>query len=133
VPAATRTPRRSRARRSLGGFALLGALVLVLAGCGNPGDVNDYNDQTQSNFVDACKAANGEDGLDSDELDRLCGCWYDAVVEQVDFDQFEQDDENLREAVDNNELNNDADFQRLAPTLYRVITEECVEVGPSAG
>jgi hypothetical protein len=126
-------PRASLRRRGPLLVGLLG-LVLVLAGCSQPGATKDFNDQTQQNFDNACKAAN--DANPSDErVDELCGCWYDEIVGEdgISFDQFKAEDENIREAIDAGRFNNDGDFQREAPGIYRIVTETCLEeTGPQA-
>jgi hypothetical protein len=115
--------------------AAIVALVLVLAGCSAPGQTKDYNEQTQSNFVDACRTANEQKKLTDEQAQTTCDCWYDAVSgdEGLSFDRFKQDDEAIREAIDKGEFNNDADFQRVAPSLYTIVTEQCqTPAGPQA-
>jgi hypothetical protein len=112
------------------------ALALLLAGCSHPGQVKNFNDQTQSNFNEACKAAN-DNSMSEEDVADLCRCWYDAVVNEdtgMSFDRFKEEDENIREAIDAGRFNNDADFDREAPTLKRIVDENCQpETGPQAG
>jgi hypothetical protein len=112
--------------------------AVLLAGCSTPGQVKDFNEDTQSNFIDACKIANDQ-GLNEADVTELCGCWYDAVTTDdggMSFEQFKREDENIREAIDAGRFNNEGDFQREAPTLYAIVTnnENCaLASGPTAG
>jgi hypothetical protein len=107
-------------------------LALLLVGCSAPGKVDDFNEDTQANFEQACREAN-DGNLSAEETDRLCTCWYDAISNGgMSFDTFEREDENIREAIDAGRFNNDADFEREAPTLHSVVKENCQEQGPQA-
>jgi hypothetical protein len=132
VPAASdRHPSTRRVRRGTA-LASLGLLAMLLVGCSAPGKVDDFNEDTQANFEQACKEAN-DDNLSAEEAERLCTCWYDAIVNGgMSFDAFEREDENIREAIDAGRFNNDDDFEREAPTLHKVVTENCQEQGPRA-
>ena len=128
--AANRSRRRSRA-------ALAGSLVglaLLLVGCSNPGEVDDYNADTEENFLLACSQANTE--WDDDRKAEVCGCWYNALSgdEGLSFDTFEQVEADIRTALDANQLNSDDDLVRIAPDFVRVLEESgCLTAGPQAG
>jgi hypothetical protein len=131
LAASDRRPSSPRRLRRTSALASLGLLALLLVGCSAPGKVDDFNEDTQANFEQACREAN--DNLSDTEADRLCTCWYDAIVNGgMSFDAFKNEDENIREAIDAGQFNNDDDFQREAPTLYTVVTENCQEQGPQA-
>jgi hypothetical protein len=135
VPAASPDARRSSLRRRLGLLAPLVALGLVVTGCSTPGQPKDFNADVKDGFMAACEAANEDEGSVAEVADA-CGCWFDALSgdDGISFDQFKQDDENIRDAIDKGEFNDEADFQRVAPSTYRVIKDNCQEaVGPTAG
>jgi hypothetical protein len=127
VLAATRSRRRSRATVA----ASLAGLALLLVGCSNPGDVNDYNADTRDNFVLACEEANT--GLDADERAEVCGCWYEAVEQNMSFEDFEQVEDDIRTALDENQLNNDDDLNRIAGNFVAILDDSgCLTAGPQA-
>jgi hypothetical protein len=129
VLAATRS-RRRRSRATVA--ASLTGLALLLVGCSNPGDVNDYNADTRDNFVLACEEANT--GLDEAERAEVCGCWYDAVAENMSFEDFEQVEDDIRTALDENQLNNDDDLNRIAGNFVAILDDSgCLTAGPQAG
>jgi hypothetical protein len=135
VPAASPAPRRRSTRRRVALAASVLAL-LVVAGCSTPGQVDEYSDadfQVRDNFIDACLTANGDGDLTDAEAQTFCECWYTAIETEVPFDQFKKDTEAIEDAIDKGEFNNEDDFEREAPTTFRVGTEACPEqVGPSA-
>jgi hypothetical protein len=130
VFAASRSRRRSRATFA---GSLVG-LALLLVGCSNPGSVNDYNADTRENFMLACADANT--GLDDAQRDEVCGCWYDALSGDngLSFEEFETVEDDIRTALDANQLNSDEDLDRIAPNFVRVIDDSgCLTAGPRAG
>jgi hypothetical protein len=130
VLAALRSRRRSRVTLA----ASLVGVALVLAGCSNPGSVDAYNDDTRTNFLDACAEANS--GWDDEQVAEVCGCWYDAISGEdgLSFEEFEQAEDDIRLALDEDRLNSDDDLRGIAPNFVTVLEDSgCVETGPSAG
>jgi hypothetical protein len=117
-----------RARKQLRRLAPL-ALVVALAGCSQPGKVTHYNDQTQSNYVDACVAASNEQVADlshpttlsPDQAQALCTCWYTEIVTTIPFDTFKSENDAIRNAVDQGRLNTPDDFRSVAPRISNVV------------
>jgi hypothetical protein len=102
--------------------------VLLAAGCSTPGDVNDYNADTERNFLLTCEEANS--GLGDAEATERCECWYDEISTTIAFEDFEAIEDDIREALDAGELSRD-DLEALVPDFYEVVTsEQCVPVGP---
>jgi hypothetical protein len=125
VPARSRSPRRARLLRSA--FVAL-PLVLLAAGCSTPGDVNDYNTDTEDNFMLACEDANS--GLGAAEATERCGCWYEEISTTIAFEDFETIEDDIREALDAGDLDRDG-LEAVSDQFYDVITDEqCVPVGP---
>jgi hypothetical protein len=125
VPARSRSPRRARLLRSA--FVAL-PLVLLAAGCSSPGSVDDYNADTEMNFMLACEEANR--GLGEAEATERCECWYEEISTTIDFEEFETIEDDIRDALDAGDLNRD-DLEVLSREFYDVITDEqCVPVGP---
>lgn len=101
----------------------------MLAGCSNPGDVNDYNADTEENFLLACEEANSN--LSDERVAEVCGCWYEAITENMSFEAFERAEDNIRNALDQDRLNSDDDLRREAPEFFKIIDESsCVQAGP---
>jgi hypothetical protein len=105
------------------------ALALVLAGCGTPGGVDEYNADTRENFELTCRDANGDP--DDADVIEMCGCWVRTVEDNLSFDEFKDVEDAIREALDQGTLNNAGDLERIAPAYYELITENCVPVGPN--
>lgn len=108
--------------------------LAVLTGCSSPGSVDDYNADTEANFLQACKTAN-DPGLSEEEAEELCRCWYTAFKENMSFERFETAEERIRQGLDNGTIT-DADSLRNAtdPALreyVKVLNESgCTEAGP---
>ena len=100
-------------------LAVVAALLLVAAACGNSGAPTSYDDnaddyqfddnsavepnvgQAERNFRDGCKEA-GQDDLDAqvrNNLADVCKCGYDKIEEALTFEEFKQLDDDLRSNI----------------------------------
>ncbi len=72
------------------------AVVLVVSACTPSGQPDDYDTTTQENFIEACEANGAEQATD---VAAVCQCSYDAIVDQIPFEDFESFDEELRDDI----------------------------------
>ena len=100
-------------------LAVVAALLLVAAACGNSGAPTSYDDnaddyqfddnsavepnvgQAERNFRDGCKEA-GQDDLDAqvrNNLADVCKCGYDKIRDSLTFEEFKQLDDDLRSNI----------------------------------
>lgn len=100
-------------------LAIVAALILIAAACGNSGAPTFYDDnaadyqfdenspvepnvgQPERNFRDGCKEA-GRDDLDEQvraNLADVCKCGFDRIREALTFDEFKQLDDDLRSDI----------------------------------
>jgi len=100
-------------------LAVVAALLLVAAACGNSGAPTFYDDnaadyqfddnspvepnvgQPERNFRDGCKEA-GRDDLDEQvraNLADVCKCGFDKIRDALTFEEFKQLDDNLRSNI----------------------------------
>ena len=100
-------------------LAVVAALVLVAAACGNSGAPTFYDDnaadyqfdenspvesnvgQPERNFRDGCKEA-GRDDLDEQvraNLADVCKCGFDRIRDALTFEEFKQLDDDLRSDI----------------------------------
>lgn len=94
-------------------LAVLAALFLVAAACGNSGAPISYDDnpddyrgepnvgQAERNFRDGCEEA-GLDDLDQqvqENLADVCECGFDKIRETLTFDEFKELDDDLRSNI----------------------------------
>ena len=100
-------------------LAVVAALLLVAAACGNSGAPTFYDDnaadyqfddnspvepnvgQPERNFRDGCKEA-GRDNLDEQvraNLADVCKCGFDKIREALTFEEFKQLDDDLRSDI----------------------------------
>ena len=100
-------------------LAIVAALILVAAACGNSGAPTFYDDnaadyqfddnspvepnvgQAERNFRDGCKEA-GRDDLDEQvtaNLADVCKCGFDKIREALTFEEFKQLDDDLRSDI----------------------------------
>ena len=101
-------------------LAVVAALFLVAAACGNSGAPTSYDDnpddykgeanvgQAERNFRDGCEEA-GMDDLDQqvqENLADVCECGFDRIREALTFEQFKELDDDLRSNI-NADLNED--------------------------
>lgn len=70
----------ARPHRLVLGVAFVG--LLVLTGCSD-GETADYDAAFQEDFLGQCTEAFGRPGAP-----RVCGCWYDALVDAVAFEDL---------------------------------------------
>ncbi len=100
-------------------LAVVAALLLVAAACGNSGAPTFYDDnaadyqfddnspvepnvgQPERNFRDGCKEA-GRDDLDEQvraNLADVCKCGFDKIRDALTFEEFKQLDDDLRSNI----------------------------------
>ena len=100
-------------------LAVVAALCLVAAACGNSGAPTFYDDnaadyqfdanspvesnvgQPERNFRDGCRQA-GKDDLDQQvqqNLAEVCKCSFDNIREALTFEEFKQLDDDLRSNI----------------------------------
>ena len=93
--------------------ALVAALLLVAAACGNSGAPTSYTDnpahyrgepnvgQAERNFRDGCEET-GSDDLDEQveqDLAEVCECGFNRIREALVFEEFKQLDDDLRSNI----------------------------------
>ncbi|MCQ3809609.1 MAG: hypothetical protein KTV68_03550 [Acidimicrobiia bacterium] len=94
-------------------LAVVAALFLVAAACGNSGAPTSYTDnpadyrgepnvgQAERNFRDGCEEA-GLDDLDQQvqqNLADVCECGFDSIRATLNFEEFKQLDDDLRSNI----------------------------------
>ena len=74
------------------------ALLLLAAGCGNPGHPTAYDDTVQTNYINACtqQALNDRIVRDASEYQSVCGCAYARISREVSFEDFREFDAKVR-------------------------------------
>lgn len=65
------------------------AAALTLGACETGGGATEYGDDVRENFVGACTAAGGDE--------ETCGCAYDSISEQIEFEQFRDIEDSLED------------------------------------
>lgn len=90
---------RSRTVKIL--FVVFG-LTLVGAGCAGSGEPDDYTAEVEENFMTACVEANdrGEGEPSIDDPQSYCDCVYTGYKENVPYEQFKAEDDQLRKDVE---------------------------------
>jgi hypothetical protein len=76
-------------RRKLIGLA--GATLFLAGACGGDDEPSGYTDEMRRDFISQCTASAGDGALDT------CGCTYDALTENLSFEEFREFDEAARE------------------------------------
>ena len=100
-------------------LAIVAALILVAAACGNSGAPTSWEDnpddycpdagepcepnvgQPERNFRDGCREA-GKDDLDQqvqENLDDVCKCGFDRIRDSLSFEEFKELDDDLRSNI----------------------------------
>src|SRR5690606_31009396 len=104
-PPADDRPTRPRARRRL--LLAAAALAVLFTGCASvPSNTPDaYGEVTEDNYLSACEAS-GASSAD-------CQCLYDAIVETVPFEDFEDFEDRVAEDPTD------------VPGPYRDIVDDC--------
>ena len=113
-------------------LAVLAALLLVAAACGNSGAPTSWDDnaadykgepnvgQPERNFRDGCEEA-GQDDLDEQVRENLvdvCECGFDRIRESLTFEEFKELDDDLRSDIN-------ADLtQEVSQIMRQCILEE---------
>lgn len=82
------------ARRTVGGLVAGVALVALLAGCSSS-EPADYDEAFRTDFVSRCREAYGRPGAE-----QVCGCWHDALVQAVPFEDLPPIDDLLADDFD---------------------------------
>ena len=91
-----RTRRRSR-------FLLLAAcaaVVLLVAACGDSGEPTSYDDTVEDNFMRGCEVAAEADPAIRPVAPKYCGCAYERLVTEIDFDDFKKLDDDVKDDPD---------------------------------
>jgi len=76
-------------RRKL--IALAGATLFLAGACGGDDEPSSYNDDVKDDFMSQCVAGAGDEARD------VCQCTYDALVDNMPFEEFKEYDEKLRD------------------------------------
>ncbi len=113
-------------------LAVVAALLLVAAACGNSGAPTSWDDnaadykgepnvgQPERNFRDGCEEA-GQDDLDEqvrENLGDVCECGFDRIRESLTFEEFKELDDDLRSDIN-------ADLtQEVSQIMRQCILEE---------
>lgn len=69
-------------------IALAGATLFLAGACGDDGS-SGYSDETRNEFVSQCTAGAGDSARD------MCECSYEAITDNMSFEEFERYDEAL--------------------------------------
>ena len=64
------------------------AVAVVLGACSSP-EATEYSDDVRESFVGACTDAGGGE--------ETCGCAYEAISSEVEFERFRQIEEDLED------------------------------------
>ena len=94
-----RSPRGVRGPR----LALLGAcaaVVLLLAACFDEGTPTSFDDTVETNFLDGCEVAAGDDPAIRPVAQRYCVCAYERVRAEISFEDFKSLDDDVRDDPD---------------------------------
>ncbi len=106
---------------------LLVALAAVLAGCAGSGEPDDYDDVVETNFMEACVEANergeGEPALPDGDAEDYCGCVYSGYEENIPYEQFKAEDDQLRKDVESGLIEG---IEDLSDDAQEIITA-CLE------
>ena len=112
--------------------AVVAALLLVVAACGNSGAPTSWGDnpadyrgeanvgQPERNFRDGCEEA-GQEDLDEqvrENLADVCQCSFDRIRESLAFEEFKELDDDLR-----SDINTDL-TQEVSQIMRQCILEE---------
>lgn len=114
-------------------LAVVAALFLVAAACGNSGAPTSWDDnaadykgesnvgQPERNFRDGCEESGQEDDLDEQvraNLADVCECGFDGIRSQLTFEEFKELDDDLR-----SDINSDL-TEEVNQTMRQCILEE---------
>lgn len=108
----------SRRRRVIVGTGVVVALLVagLVAVLAWPTDASGYTDEVEANFMAACTADGGDD------VEPVCGCLYDEIVDTIPYDRFEE----VNDALET-ERAADADASIQLPADFDEIRATCVD------
>jgi hypothetical protein len=102
---------------------------LLLAGCSD-GEAADYDEEFRTDFVNRCVDTYAQPGAE-----QVCGCWYDTVSEQVEFQDLPSIDDLMGDDFDvaptrlpGSDM--DVPMQTLAACVRQVGAEPTVGTAP---
>ena len=107
---------RSSARSSSRLVALVVAGVALLAGCTTQGTPSSYNEEVRADFVNGCRSVRQDAGDPEDEARELCTRVYEEIANEVPFEQFKDDNNDLQEEP------------AALPDRYTEIIQRCQQV-----
>ena len=70
-------------------LVVLSSLVVIalVTGCtGRPSTPDQYGDTTERNFLRGCT----DEAEGVSDIDEVCRCTYDAIVEEIPYDEFKR-------------------------------------------
>jgi hypothetical protein len=104
------------ARRSSRLLAAVVAAAAVLAGCTTQSTPSSYNENVRADFVSGCRSVRQDAGDPEDEATELCTRVYEEITNEVPFEQFKDDNEELQ------------DDPAALPDRYTEIVQRCEQV-----
>ncbi len=93
------SPRNRRRTRFLL-LAACAAVVLLVAACGDSGEPTSYDDTVEDNFMRGCEVAAEADPAIRPVAPKYCGCAYERLVTEIDFDDFKKLDDDVKDDPD---------------------------------
>ncbi len=91
---------RGRRRSRLQLLAACAAIALLVSACVNTGEPTSYDDTVEENFFNGCEIAAEADPAIRPVAQRYCACAWNRLITEIDFDDFKNLDDDIREDPD---------------------------------
>ena len=115
-------PKSRTTNRALAILLALVALALLMAGCGDSGEPEEYNATVEENYVKGCELAIDESTRLTATKNDVCKCAYEEIKANITFEEFKRVDDKLRENI--NELDNQKDDTIIDIRKY---VKDCID------
>ena len=91
---------RSRRRSRFLLLAACAAVALLVAACGETGEPTSYDDTVEENFMRGCEVAAETDPAIRPVAPKYCGCAWNRLITEIDFDDFKKLDDDVKDDAD---------------------------------